>query len=177
MKIQADKHICIVQTHPVHRFFNFTFFVKTSENIIGSLSCSDTSCQSPFNYFLRVIPTSWHVIGHIYSDIPPGILSGLPCGILLDIYSGILSDIHSGRFFGICFSILFGIYPDVCATILSDVLFVKYFGILFGGWGPAALTAIGPWRLRFSGAHCAHYDRTLAVEVQRCSLRSWAVRS
>ena len=32
-------------------------------------------------------------------------------------------------------------------------------------------TAIGPWRLRSSGAHCA---RTLAVEVQRCSLRSGA---
>ena len=31
------------------------------------------------------------------------------------------------------------------------------------------LTAIGPLRLRSSGAHCA---RTLAVEVQRCSLRS-----
>ena len=31
------------------------------------------------------------------------------------------------------------------------------------------LTALGPLRLGSSGAHCA---RTLAVEVQRCSLRS-----
>ena len=31
------------------------------------------------------------------------------------------------------------------------------------------LTAMGPWRLKSSGAHC---DGTLAVEVQRCSLRS-----
>ena len=33
------------------------------------------------------------------------------------------------------------------------------------------LTAMGPWRLRSSGAQ---WDRTLAVEVQRCSLQSGA---
>ena len=32
-------------------------------------------------------------------------------------------------------------------------------------------TVLGPWRMRSSGAHC---DRILAVEVQRCTLRSGA---
>ena len=33
------------------------------------------------------------------------------------------------------------------------------------------LSALGPWRVRSSVAHC---DRTLADEVQQCSLRSGA---
>ena len=58
--------------------------------------------------------------------------------------------------------ILFGIYPEISSTILSDIVSVKYFGILFGGWGPAVLTALGPCRFRSSGAHC---DPELAKRI------------
>ena len=84
------------------------------------------------------------------------IYSGIPSGIQSGIYSDILSDIY----FGILSAILSGIHT----------------GIPSGGRGPAVLTelgrspveaqrvltAIGPWRLRSSSAHC---DPELANKI------------
>ena len=104
---------------------------------------------------LRVIPAMTfclNIYSGILSGIQSGIYSNILSSILSDIYSGILSDIHSGILSRKYFGILFGIY----------------LGSLFGGRIPAVHTAIGPWRMRPSGAHC---DRTLADEVQQCTLR------
>ena len=81
----------------------------------------------------------------------PAMTSNILSRILSDIYSGILSDIHSGILSRKYFGILFGIY----------------LGSLFGGRIPAVHTAIGPWRMRPSGAHC---DRTLADEVLHAAI-------
>ena len=87
-------------------------------------------------YFLRVIPTSWQMIWHVYSDIPTGIRFGFPSGILFGIYSGILSDIYSGKNFGIYVGSLFGIYPHICYTILSEIAHDFWAAHVFLGFIP-----------------------------------------
>ena len=93
---------------------NFKFPKKTSQN-----------------YFLRVIPTNWNSIWHIYSDILPGTLSDIYIYIYIDWLIGWLVGwlidwhfiwhIFWHSIFWLAFYLVSGISSDILSHILCDI--------------------------------------------------------
>ena len=99
------------------------------------------------------------ILSGMYSDIPSGILFGLPCGILFEFYlTYILPYICKHIFWHSIWHIPWHMFYHFVWYLIFDLPNIWH----------------SVWQLRSSGAHCA---RSLADEVQRCTLQSGAGES
>ena len=201
---ELSGHVSILTEYFNPSHFNFTFmawlcFQQSPDNLFHTTLASGTlsdiysstdavvilsgilsGIHSKNLFWHSMWPSIWHSTRYIFWY---SIISCNLSGILSGKYSDTLSCNLSGSLSGdsVWHSIWHSMWQIFWQSvwhsiwhisgILSGILSGSLSGNPSGGWGPAVLTALGPWQLRSSGAHCA---RTLAVEVQGCSLRSRA---